>query len=34
MKKRSKQRLLVGTALPMVLAATAYGCKDYLTENA
>ncbi len=34
MKRLWRQRLLFGTALPMVLAATAYGCKDYLTENA
>ena len=34
MRRLWRQRLLVGTALPMVLAATAYGCKDYLTENA
>jgi hypothetical protein len=34
MRKTWRQRLLLGTALPVVLAATAYGCKDYLTENA
>ena len=34
MRKTWRQRLLLGTALPIVLAATAYGCKDYLTENA
>ena len=33
MKQRSKKRLLIGTALPVVLALSAYGCNEFL-ENA
>ena len=34
MKKRSKQRLLIGTGLPVLLALSAYGCNEILTNAA
>ena len=34
MTKASKWRMLVGGTLPIALAATFYGCKDYLTQAA
>ncbi len=34
MTKASKWQLLVGGTLPIALAATFYGCKDYLTQAA
>jgi hypothetical protein len=32
MRKATRRHLLVGATVPFVLVATAYGCKDYLTE--
>jgi starch-binding outer membrane protein, SusD/RagB family len=34
MKLLSRRHLLVGASVPLVVIATAYGCKDYLTEAA